>query len=123
MSEVVPASEKPLFSKKHELLTMLKSLKKASKRAIEVLETHLESEDEKIAQAAATTLVKLYRDVANDVREDEIRALLLDIKSSGLIGNGTTSEDDDTPVLDFDNLNPEFLDAEVVDMKEVSKIG
>jgi hypothetical protein len=127
MGELVPASTKPLFKKVHELAKLVRSLKKVSQKAVEVLEAGLTSDDERVRMIAAEKLLKFYADMANDVRQDEIKALLLEIKVGGLIGQGSTAEDDSTPVLDFDNLNPEFAnqdvqDAQFVDMGAVNKI-
>jgi HEAT repeat protein len=122
MSEVVPASPKPLFSKTHELNKLVRQLKKISAKAVEVLEQGLSSEDERVRMIAAEKLLKFYMDAAEAQRADEIKAMLLDIKANGLIGGGSTTEDDNTPALDFDNINPEFQDVAVVDMGNVNKI-
>lgn len=123
MSDLVPASPKPLFKKQHELAKMVKQLNKISKKAVEVLEAGLTSEDERVRMIAAEKLLKFYMDSAEAQRADEIKSLLLDIKLSGMIGNGSTADDDNTPALDFDNISPEFADAQnVVDLGTVNKI-
>lgn len=124
MSDLVPASQKPLFSKKHELSKLVRDLKKLSTKALEVLEAGLTSQDERVRMIAAEKLLKFYTDSASEVRQDEIKALLLDIRTNGLIGNGSTADDDNTPALDFDNISPEFAtDAQnVVDFGDVNKI-
>jgi hypothetical protein len=119
MSDLVPASSKPLFSKPHELAKMVRQLKKISAKAVEVLEQGLTSQDERVRMIAAEKLIKFYMDAAEAQRADEIKAMLLDIKANGLIGRGSTTDDDDTPALDFDNINPEFVE---VDMGNVNKI-
>lgn len=122
-----PAKEQSLFKKTHELAKMLRSIKKVSDKAIKVLEMGLESEDEKIRMQAAQQLLKFYVDTAKEVNQDQINRLILEIKSTGLIGNGSTANDDDTtPKLDFDSIHPDFrdnaTDVEVIDMGSVNKI-
>ena len=121
MSDLVPASPKPMFSKKHELSKLVRDLKKLSTKALEVLEAGLTSQDERVRMIAAEKLLKFYTDSASEVRADEIKALLLDIRTNGLIGQGSTA-DDDTPALDFDNISEEFRDSQVIDMGTVNKI-
>lgn len=121
MSDLVSATPKPLFKKQHELAKMVKQLNKISKKAVEVLEAGLTSTDERVRMIAAEKLLKFYMDSAEAQRADEIKALLLDIKVSGLIGQGSTA-DDDTPALDFDNISPEFANSQVIDMGDVNKI-
>lgn len=123
-----PAKQQSLFSSKHELLKMVSNLKKLMPKAIKVLELALESEDEKTRMVAAEKLLKFYYDGAKEVRQDEINNLIMQIKVEGLIGQGSTAEDDNAPVLDFDNLHPQFRDKvedaqNVVDLSDVSKIG
>lgn len=122
MSELVPASPKSMFVKKHELTKLLRDLKKLSTKALEVLEAGLSSNDERVRMMAAEKLLKFYTDSADAVRQDEVKSLLLDIKMNGLIGNGSTAEDDSTPALDFDNISEEFRDSQVIDMGTVNKI-
>jgi HEAT repeat protein len=122
MSDLVPASPKPLFKKAHELAKMVKQLNKISKKAVEVLEQGLTSEDERVRMIAAEKLLKFYMDSAEAQRADEIKAMLLDIKVNGLIGGGSTADDDSTPALDFDNISEEFRDSQVIDMGTVNKI-
>lgn len=125
MGKLVSATPKPLFKKINELTKLVKSLKKVSAKAVEVLEAGLYSEDERVRMIAAEKLLKFYADIANDIRQDEIKSLLLEIRVGGMIGHGSTA-DDNTPVLDFDTLNPEFnqdvQDVQVVDMGNVSKL-
>lgn len=121
MSDLVPASPKPMFKKAHELAKLVKQLNKISKKAVEVLEQGLTSEDERVRMIAAEKLLKFYMDSAEAQRADEIKAMLLDIKVNGLIGNGSTA-DDDSPALDFDNISEEFRDSQVIDMGTVNKI-
>ena len=122
MSEVVDTTPKPMFRKAHELAKLVRDLKKISKKAVDVLEQGLSSEDERVRMLAAEKLLKFYMDSANEVRQDEIKAMLLDIKMNGLIGGGSTADDDNTPALDFDNISEEFKDVQVVDMGDVNKI-
>lgn len=128
MGELVEAKAKPIFTKTHELKPILTKLKKVSKKAIEVLEKALTSDDEKIRVAAAEKLLKFYVDTSKEVNQDEMNRLILEIKTSGMIGQGSTVPEDNAPVLDFDNLHPEFRDKvedaqNVVDLSDVSKLG
>lgn len=124
-----PAKEKSLFAQTHELTKMMKELKKISLKAIKVLEKALDSEDEKLAVQAAEKTLKFYSDAAKEIRTDQVNGILIEMKM-GLVGQGTTVPDDNTPVLDFDNLTPEFRksaeeaeDVVVVDLSDVNKIG
>lgn len=123
MGELVTTKEQPVFKKVHELTKFLKDLKKISKKAIETLERGLDSEDERVRMIAAEKLLKFYTDTANEVNADELKRLLLEVKLKGLTGAGSTADDDSTPALDFDNINPEFAsDVPVIDMGTVNKI-
>jgi hypothetical protein len=123
MSELVPTKEQPVFKKTHELAKLVRDLKKISKKAIEVLEKGLDSQDERVRMLAAEKLLKFYTDAAKDVNEDELKRLLLEVKLRGMVGAGSTAqEDEDTPALDFDNISPEFRDVPVIDMGNINKI-
>lgn len=123
MGELVESKQKPIFKRQHELAKLVRDLKKVSKKAVEVLEAGLTSQDEKIRMLAAEKLLKFYTDTAKEVNQDELNRLLLEVKSQGLIGAGSTADDDDTPALDFDNISPEFADAQnVVDLGNINKI-
>jgi hypothetical protein len=124
MSELVPTKEQPVFKKTHELAKLVRDLKKISKKAIEVLERGLDSQDERVRMIAAEKLLKFYTDSAKDVNEDELKRLLLEVKLRGMVGAGSTAqEDDDAPALDFDNISPEFRDnTPVIDMGTINKI-
>lgn len=124
MSNLVEATPKPLFRKTHELAKLVRDLKKISKKAVDVLEAGLTSQDERVRMMAAEKLLKFYSDSAKEVSEDELKRLLLDVKLGGMIGKGSAADDeDDTPQLDFENINPEFIEAQnVIDLGDVSKI-
>lgn len=124
MGKIVAAKPKSVFKNTHELSKTVRGLRKISGRALEVLEEGLHSEDEKTRMIAAEKILKFYEVMSKEVNQDALNRLILEVKSSGLIGQGSTAEDDDTPRLDFDNLHPDFVDAEnVVDLSDVSKIG
>jgi oligoendopeptidase F len=123
MGELVPTKQQAIFKKDHELKKLVSSLKKISKKAIETLEKGLDSQDERVRMIAAEKLLKFYVDTANEVNADELKRLLLEVKASGLIGAGSTAQnDDDIPALDFDNISEEFRDAPVIDMGTVNSI-
>lgn len=127
MGNVVTTKAKPIFTKVHELAKAVRSLKKLSNKALDVLEAAMSSQDEKLRVQAAQQLLKFYMDAAKEVNQDNLNRLILEIKASGMIGQGSTAEDDDTPVLNFDEIHPSFrevADAEnVVDLSDVNKIG
>lgn len=127
-----PAKSQSLFKSTHELTKMVRSLKKLSEKAIAVLEKALDSQDEKLKVAAAQQLLKFYMDSAKETNQDSLNRLILQVKTEGLIGQGSTVPEDNTPVLDFENLHPQFRDQpvadaenikDVVDLSDVSKIG
>jgi hypothetical protein len=125
MSELVTTKEQSVFKKTHELSKLVRDLKKISKKAIEVLEKGLDSQDERVRMIAAEKLLKFYTDSAKDVNEDELKRLLLEVKLRGMVGAGSTAQEDDdeTPALDFDNISPEFRDSTpVIDMGTINKI-
>lgn len=122
MGELVTTKSKPLFRKKHELAKLVRDLKKVSARAVEVLEAGLSSQDERVRMIAAEKLLKFYADTAKEVADDDLKRLLLDIKVGGMVGQGSTADDDDTPALNFDEIHEDFRNATVVDMSNVSEI-
>lgn len=130
MSRVVPAKPKSTFKQIHELAKTAKSLKRISQKMIDYLESVVDDKeaDPKLKAQCAQTLLKLYMDVAKEVNSDKLNRLILEVKATGLIGQGSTADDDDdTPALDFDNIHPQFRDVEdaqnVVDMSDINKIG
>lgn len=123
MGELVETKAQPIFRKEHELADLLKKLKKLSKKTIEVLEQGLESKDERIRQQAANKIMDYLINMSKEVNQDQLSRLVLEVKASGLAGAGSAvPEDDDTPKLDFDNIHPDFKDAEVVDMSDVRAV-
>jgi len=123
-----PAKGQSLFKSTHELTKMMKALKRINDKAIRVLDQAMDSADEKIRVAAAEKSIKFYADAAKEIRQDQINSTLIEMKM-GLIGQGSTVPEDNTPVLNFDELHPDFankdvVDAEnVVDLSDVRKIG
>lgn len=122
-----PAKSQSLFKSTHELTKMMKALKKINDKAIRVLDAAMDSEDEKIRVAAAEKSIKFYADAAKEIRQDEINSTLIEMKL-GLIGQGSTAQDDNTPQLNFDEIHQDFRDnvvdaQNVVDLSDVSKIG
>lgn len=123
-----PAKSQSLFKKKHELSRSVAELKKLLPEALKVLAEAMKSQDEKIKVGAAEKVLKFHADAVKEIRQDEINTTLIEMKM-GLIGQGSTVPEDNTPVLNFDELHPDFankdvVDAEnVVDLSDVSKIG
>jgi hypothetical protein len=123
MGELVEARAQPIFKKEHELTDLLKKLKKLSKKTIEVLEQGLESKDERIKQQAANKIMDYLISMSKEVNQDQLARLVLEVKTSGLIGAGSTAtQDDNTPELNFDEIHPDFADAEIVDMSDVKAV-
>lgn len=123
-----PAKQQSLFKSTHDLKKLLTGLKKISEEALAVLVAGLHSEDEKLRLQAAQQILKFQVDVAKEINQDSINRLILQVKTEGLIGHGSTVPEDSTPKLDFDNIHEDFrnnvVDAEnVVDLSQVSKIG
>lgn len=127
MGDIVTVKDQPLFKKEHELKKILPKLKKMTAEAMRVLEKCLESKDERLQFMAADRILKAYHDTAKEINQDQLKRTILEIRAKGVLGAGSTStddDDDDTPTLDFDNIAPEFAEAEnVVDMSDVNKIG
>ena len=122
-----PAKSQSLFKSTHELTKMMKALKKLNDKAILVLDKAMDSTDEKIRVAAAEKTIKFYADAAKEIRQDEINSTLIEMKL-GLIGQGSTSQEDNTPQLNFDEIHSDFRDnvvdaQNVVDLSDISKIG
>jgi hypothetical protein len=122
MSELVPTKAQPIFRKDHELADLLKRLKKLSKKTIEVLEQGLESTDERIRQQAANKIMDYLINVSKEVNQDQLNRLVLEVKTSGLVGAGSSVQEDNTPILNFDEIHEDFRDAEVVDMSDVRAV-
>lgn len=122
-----PAKSQSLFKSTHELTKMMKALKKLNDKAILVLDKAMDSTDEKIRVAAAEKTIKFYADAAKEIRQDEINSTLIEMKL-GLIGQGSTAQEDNTPQLNFDEIHQDFRDnvvdaQNVVDLSDISKIG
>jgi hypothetical protein len=122
MSEFVPTKAQPIFKKEHELLGVLKKLKKLTAKALEVLEQGLNSEDEKLRHSSAKLIIDYYTATAKEVNNDQLSRLVLDIKAQGLVGAGTTAQEDNTPILNFDEIHEDFRDAQIVDMSDVRAV-
>ena len=99
--------------KRHELDKLFKALQELSPKAIELLEGILEDVELpiKIRFEAAQTLLNKQIDTAKQINADEMQRLIAEYKfnrDGGRlkgIGNGSTvDDDDDTPLLDFDNV-------------------
>lgn len=123
-----PAKQQSLFKSTHELKKLLSGLKRISEEALAVLVAGLHSEDEKLRLQAAQQILKFQVDVAKEINQDSINRLILQVKTEGLIGQGSTVPEDNTPVLNFDEIHPQFRDKvedaqNVVDLSDVSKIG
>lgn len=87
---------------KHGLDSLLKGLKKETDGALEIIVKCMESADEKLRFSAASKLLDMRKECEVIINTDDIQRMLLESKnperSRGLV------EDDDTPLIDFENL-------------------
>ncbi len=85
---------------KHESAALLKILSKSTQEAVDALEKLLKSQDEKIVLGAAKAVIELQRDLANDINTDDLQRLIANVK----YGGPKELEEDDTPSIDFSNI-------------------
>lgn len=84
----------------HPLSKLLRSLTAESTDAVEILVEIMNSKDSdnKIRLAAASKLLDLQRQIANDIEEDQLKRVLCNVKFGG---PRDLEVDDDTPQIDF----------------------
>lgn len=110
-----------LKTKGHELDKAIKQTARYLPRALETL-IHIctnDKADDKERRMAAEAIVTAHYKMIDQKDKDQISRLEKEIDKLGLLGGGSTAEDeeeddDDTPVLDFDNIHPDFVDVESV---------
>lgn len=85
---------------------MLKSLTAESENAIEILVGLMTAKDtdDKTKLAAASKLLDLQRQVAQDINQDELQRLIANVKFGG--PKQLEVDDDDTPDVDFTQVLP-----------------
>lgn len=107
---VVVEEELPSFIRKSsELTKLLKGLTKASVKALEILETGMESKDEKIATSCAEKIISYLLATSKEHSSDQMQRLIAEIRFKG---QGRTRQLDATgaqdvpnrPVVDFSTI-------------------
>lgn len=90
----------------HPLKKLLASLTKESEDAIEVILKIMNDKevDDKTRLAAASKLLDLQRQVAQDINQDELQRLIANVKFGG--PKQLEVDDDDTPDVDFTQVLP-----------------
>lgn len=87
----------------HELSKPIRLIAKELEDIINRLLKLTESQDEKVAQKACESLLDYYAKMVEQKDRDEIQRRLAHIRYGG--GKTlTTEEEDDTPAIDFDNI-------------------
>jgi hypothetical protein len=86
---------------KHELTALLKKLNAESDSAVEILVylMNKKDQDDKIVLQAASKLLDLQREVAQDINNDEMQRLISNVKFGG--PKQLEVDDDDTPEINF----------------------
>lgn len=90
---------------KHDLNATLKKLTKESDGAVETLVALMASEDEKIRLGAASKIIDLQRQIANDINQDELQRLIANVKFGGP-KQLEVDEDDNMPAIDYSIQEP-----------------
>jgi hypothetical protein len=84
----------------HPLKKLLANLTKESEDAVEVILSIMNDDkvDQKTRLAAASKLLDLQRQVAQDINQDELQRLIANVKFGG---PKELETEDDTPAIDF----------------------
>lgn len=94
-----------------DLKKLLRDLSKHSKTAIDKIVVLMESKDEKVALAAAKTLLEMQTQVAKDMNTDQLQRLIAQVKLN--LGGGKRliplkgeeeDEENRKPVVDFTTI-------------------
>lgn len=86
----------------HDLKATLRKLTKVSDEAIEVLVSLLGSTDERIRMTAADKLLGFQVDISDRIEKDAFQRLLARARLGNL--GGSSDPEDNTPLVDFDNI-------------------
>jgi hypothetical protein len=97
---------------KHELTALLKKLNAESDSAVEILVylMNKKDQDDKIVLQAASKLLDLQREVAQDINNDEMQRLISNVKFGG--PKQLEVDDDDTPQIDFSGEDLKVIEVE-----------
>lgn len=103
---VATDEERSFLAQSLDLKPIARKLAPASKKAIEVLITLMESKDEKIKLAAATKLLESHVDVEKQISQDQMQRLIAEIKvaqngGKRLVDAGSGKP---RPVVDFNTI-------------------
>ncbi len=132
---VVEPNKRGPYKKTKPKTTFLKpkghDLDKAIKHTGRYLQTALETlvhisvdktAETKDRRMAAEAILTIHQKMVDQRDKDEIARLQNEIDRLGLVGQGSTvedeEEDDDTPVLEFDTIDPIFVDVETSEVEE-----
>lgn len=87
----------------HPLKKLLNSLTKESEDAVEILVALMTGKDtdDKTKLAAASKLLDLQRQIAQDINQDELQRLIANVKFGG---PKQLETEDDTPQIDFSTI-------------------
>lgn len=87
----------------HPLKKLLASLTKESEDAVEILVALMTGKDtdDKTKLAAASKLLDLQRQIAQDINQDELQRLIANVKFGG---PKQLETEDDTPQIDFSTI-------------------
>ena len=95
--------EKKTRKRPDEITKLIRALDKASVAAVERLVELCASEDQDIAFKAANSLLKHLEDSTAQAVDRDFKAIMLQAKLGQLV-KPTDEEEDDTPEVDFNNL-------------------
>jgi hypothetical protein len=89
---------------KHELADLLKKLNKESEGAVEMIVAIMtkKDQDERLVLQAASKLLDLQRQVAQDINNDKMQRLIANVKYGG--PKQLTVEEDETPSINFTDI-------------------
>lgn len=107
----ITTKPKSFIERKRPIDTLRRKLARASPAAIDVLEKIMNDPDSSTSERskAATTLVSLYAEILHKDSQDKIKRLEMQLKYKEAIdmlnGATTNDDDDDSPLLDFENVS------------------
>lgn len=93
-----------------DLKKLLRDVSKHSKAAIDKLVKLMDSEDHKVALAAAKTLLEMQTAITKDMNTDQLQRLIAQVKLKGGGGralvpvSGEDDEENDRPTVDFTTI-------------------
>lgn len=105
--KVFVASDNPTFiRKKHELTDLQKLLAKNSALAVQVLIDTMNKEDQtdKEKRECAKLLIQYDIEVSKAINQDNMARMIAEIKMNGNNSKSLHVEDDNTPLVSFDEV-------------------